>query len=89
MKTTLLGVVFSYLFLVITLFVINVYFQVVTNNAELQNAISSASAGTTIELADGTWTDVQISINVNATELQTCIIKAQILEVYFSKAIMF
>lgn len=28
-------------------------------------------------MADGTWLDVQISINVNATELQPCIIKAQ------------
>ncbi|SEP68757.1 poly(beta-D-mannuronate) lyase [Hyunsoonleella jejuensis] len=63
---------------IITLFlIIAVNGQVVSNNAELQNAISNAAAGTIIELADGTWLDVQISINVNATELQPCIIKAQ------------
>lgn len=51
--------------------------QIVSNNTELQNAISNAQAGTIIELTDGTWNDVQISINVNATESQPCIIKAQ------------
>lgn len=55
---------------IITLFlIIAVNGQVVSNNAELKNAISNATAGTIIELADGTWLDVQISINVNATEL--------------------
>ncbi|WP_282135889.1 chondroitinase-B domain-containing protein [Seonamhaeicola maritimus] len=58
-------------------FIISTNSQVVTNNTELQNAISSAVPGTIIELADGTWTDVQISINVNGSELQPCIIKAQ------------
>ncbi|GGI57485.1 polysaccharide lyase 6 family protein [Winogradskyella haliclonae] len=51
--------------------------QVVSNNTQLQNAISNATAGTVIEFADGTWTDVQLSINVNATSTQPCIIKAQ------------
>tara|TARA_R110002126_G_scaffold89802_7_gene214411 strand:- start:1182 stop:2927 length:1746 start_codon:yes stop_codon:yes gene_type:complete len=64
-------------YLLIILFVVNTNAQVVSNNAELQNAISNASAGSIIELADGTWVDVQISININATELQPCIIKAQ------------
>ena len=67
----------NYLYLFSLLFFINVNSQVVSNNTELQNAISNAVAGTTIELADGTYTDVQISINVNATESQPCIIKAQ------------
>ena len=51
--------------------------QVVNNITELQNAVSNAEAGTVIELADGTWNDVQISINVNATQFQPCVIKAQ------------
>ncbi|BAO74988.1 alginate lyase precursor [Winogradskyella sp. PG-2] len=55
----------------------NVEAQVVSNNTQLQNAISNAQAGTIIELADGTWQDVQLSINVNATESQPCIIKVQ------------
>jgi len=51
--------------------------QIVNNNTELQNAILNAQAGTVIELADGTWVDVQLSINVSATQSQPCIIKAQ------------
>ena len=51
--------------------------QIVSNTTQLQNAISNAQAGTVIELADGTWTNVQLSINVAATEAQPCIIKAQ------------
>jgi len=67
----------NYLHLFLLLLFIDANSQVVTNNTELQNAISNAQAGTIIELADGTWTDVQISINVNATEAQPCTIKAQ------------
>ena len=67
----------NYLSLLLILFVVTVNSQVVTNNTELQNAISSAVPGTIIDLADGRWTDVQISINVNATALQPIIIKAQ------------
>lgn len=44
---------------------------------ELQNAINNAQAGTVIELTDGTWNDVQISINVFGTEAMPCVIKAQ------------
>ena len=51
--------------------------QVVNNNTELQNAISNAQAGTIIELEDGVWNNVQISININATEAQPCVIKAK------------
>ena len=67
----------NYLCLLLLLFVFITNAQVVSTNSELQNAISNAQAGTIIELADGTWNDVQISINVNATESQPCIIKAQ------------
>ena len=67
----------NYLCLLLLLFVFITNAQVVSANSELQNAISNAQAGTIIELADGTWNDVQISINVNATESQPCIIKAQ------------
>ena len=67
----------NYLQVFILVLVINAKAQVVTNNTELQNAISNAQAGTIIELADGIWQDVQLSINVNATESQPCIIKAQ------------
>lgn len=55
----------------------NLNSQVVSNKTELQTAISNAQAGTVIELVDGIWEDVQISINVNATNSQPCIIKAQ------------
>ncbi|AUP77357.1 polysaccharide lyase 6 family protein [Flavivirga eckloniae] len=67
----------KYLHVFLLLLIVDVPAQIVSNNAELQNAISNAQAGTVIELADGTWVDVQISINVNATESQPCIIKAQ------------
>ena len=63
--------------LLILLFFISANAQIVTNNTELQNAISNAQPGSIIQLADGVWTDVQISINVNANEMQPCIIKAQ------------
>lgn len=58
-------------------YIVTINSQVVNNNTELQNAISNAGSGTVIELADGIWEDVQISINVNATVAQPCIIKAQ------------
>ena len=67
----------NYLCSLFLMFFININAQVVSNNTQLQNAISNAQAGTIIELVDGTWVDVQISINVNATESQPFIIKAQ------------
>ena len=51
--------------------------QLVHNDAELQTAIANAQAGTTIELADGIWNDIQISTNVNATEEAPFTIKAE------------
>ena len=49
----------------------------VNNQTELNNAISSASAGTTIILADGTWNNLQIKINKNGTASNPITIKAQ------------
>lgn len=51
--------------------------QLVSTNSELNTAISNASAGTTIILADQIWTDVQININKNGTAENPIIIKAQ------------
>ena len=67
----------NYIQLFLLLLVITVKAQVVNNTTELQNAVNNAQAGTVIELVDGTWVDVQLSINVNATEAQPCVIKAQ------------
>lgn len=67
----------NYLILFILLAIADLNAQVVNNKIELQNAISNAKAGSVIEFSDGTWYDVQISINVNATDSQPCIIKAQ------------
>ena len=51
--------------------------QVVTNNTELQNALTSATAGSTILLANGVWTDVVIDINKTGTLANPITIKAQ------------
>ena len=67
----------NYIQLFLLLLVITVKAQVVSNITELQNAVNNAQAGSVIELVDGTWVDVQLSINVNATEAQPCVIKAQ------------
>ncbi len=73
-QSNLMKIYLKILFLVA---VVNVQAQLVNNSTELQNAISNAEVGTVIELADGIWNNVQISINVNATETQPCVIKAQ------------
>ncbi|WJJ97863.1 chondroitinase-B domain-containing protein [Algibacter luteus] len=51
--------------------------QTVTTNAELNTAISNAVPGTTITLANGTWTDVQITIQKSGTMSNPVTIKAQ------------
>ena len=53
------------------------YSQIVNNQTELNNAISSASPGTTITLADGTWNNVFININKNGTSVNPITITAQ------------
>jgi len=61
----------------IILSIASVYSQQVSTNYELNAAISNASAGTTIILANQTWTDVQININKTGTESNPITIKAQ------------
>jgi poly(beta-D-mannuronate) lyase len=51
--------------------------QIVNNQSELNAAISSATAGTTITLANGPWTNAYIEINKTGTEADPIIIKAQ------------
>ena len=64
------------LIILLLTFICRVEAQIVSNSTELQNAISNAQPGTVIELSDGTWSDIQLSINVNATDSQPCIIRA-------------
>tara|TARA_B110000503_G_scaffold108509_1_gene162283 strand:+ start:783 stop:2537 length:1755 start_codon:yes stop_codon:yes gene_type:complete len=61
----------------IILSIVSVHSQQVSTNYELNAAISNASAGTTIILANQTWTDVQININKTGTESNPITIKAQ------------
>lgn len=53
------------------------YSQLVTNESELNNAITAAAPGTTIILADGTWNDVFIDIDKNGTSANPITITAQ------------
>lgn len=64
----------------VLLFVIglqNVFGQTVTNNTQLQAAISAASAGSTITLANGTWNNIYLSINKTANATNPIKIVAQ------------
>ena len=65
----------SFIFFILS--IVSVYSQQVSTNYELNAAISNASAGTTIILANQTWTDVQININKTGTESNPITIKAQ------------
>lgn len=51
--------------------------QTVTTNAELNTAINNAVPGTTITLATGTWTNVQLNFAKNGTSATPITIKAQ------------
>jgi len=53
------------------------YSQVVNNETELNDAISAATPGTTITLANGTWKDVFIDIDKNGTLSDPITIMAQ------------
>lgn len=64
---------------IIVFLVINnlAFSQIVTNITQLNNAISAATPGTIIELADGTWNDVFIDIDKNGTSSDPITITAQ------------
>lgn len=66
----------KYIQFIVLLLMMNSHAQIVSTNTELQNAISNAQPGTVISLSDGIWNDVQLSINVSATQSQPCLIKA-------------
>ncbi len=51
--------------------------QTVHNQTELNTAISNATAGTTIVLANGTWTNLHININKTGTNSDPITIKAE------------
>ena len=53
------------------------YAQIVNNVTELNSAINSASPGSTVVLADGTWDDVFIDIDKNGSSTQPITITAQ------------
>ncbi|WP_378182924.1 chondroitinase-B domain-containing protein [Aquimarina sp. SS2-1] len=63
--------------LVMIIFHNQAYSQIVNNASELQTAITNASAGSTITLANGTWTDIIININKNGTQTNPVTIKAE------------
>jgi poly(beta-D-mannuronate) lyase len=74
MKSHILVKLFLFCYL---LFVSNSFGQTVNNQSELNSAISNASAGSTIILANGTWNNLQLSINKNGTATNPITIKAQ------------
>ena len=51
--------------------------QLVSTNSELNTAINNATAGTTITLANGTWTNVQMTIQKTGTLSNPITIQAQ------------
>lgn len=63
--------------LVLCLMSILAYTQIVTTPTQLNNAINTATPGTTIILADGTWNDVFIDIDKNGTSSAPITITAQ------------
>lgn len=67
-----------FLFTFLSLFLsTSIYSQLVNNSAELNSAISSASPGDIIILADGEWNNTFIDINKNGSENQPITITAQ------------
>ena len=62
---------------ILFVFTIKTNAQTVSTNAALTTAISNATAGTTIILANGKWNNVQISINKTGTATNPIIIKAE------------
>jgi poly(beta-D-mannuronate) lyase len=64
-----------------TLFLVLIYFsgfsQLVTTNSQLATAVTNASAGSTIILANGIWNNTYININKTGTISNPITIKAQ------------
>ena len=71
------GAMKNRILLIVIMFVYGVQAQVVSNNTELQSAISNATAGTTIIMANGVWSNTVISINKTGTVANPITIKAQ------------
>ncbi|MBP1839642.1 chondroitinase-B domain-containing protein [Formosa algae] len=63
--------------IIVLVFKLSTYGQVVSTTAALESAISNATAGTTITLADKTWSNVQLSINKIGTENEPITIQAE------------
>lgn len=68
---------FYYLIIFITCVHYQSFAQLVSTNSQLQDAIDNAQPGTTIILADGTWTDTTININKTGTQSNPITIKAE------------
>ncbi|MEW4924785.1 chondroitinase-B domain-containing protein [Algibacter sp. 2305UL17-15] len=69
--------ILNYLSILAVLFTASIYGQTVNNETELDAATSSASAGTTIILANGTWNNATISIHKTGTAAMPITIKAE------------
>ena len=68
---------YSVVQLFVLLFSFSTQAQLVSTNAALASAISSAVPGSTIIMADGVWTNVQVSIQKTGTAVLPVTLKAQ------------
>ncbi|QDO93977.1 T9SS type A sorting domain-containing protein [Formosa sediminum] len=67
----------NYVFAFALLFTASSYGQVVSTTTQLESALANATPGSTITLANKTWTNVELSINKSGTQDQPIIIEAQ------------
>ncbi|MDW5288788.1 chondroitinase-B domain-containing protein [Formosa sp. PL04] len=74
-KTTFLNLLTG----VVLVSTMSTYGQLVRTHSELEKAISNATAGTTITLANNTWKDVHLSINKTGTLEKPITIQAETL----------
>jgi poly(beta-D-mannuronate) lyase len=68
---------FSLIQLLVFLLSFAIHAQLVSTNTALLSAISAATPGTTITMANGTWTNVQISIQKTGTAALPVTLKAE------------